>query len=422
VVDRYKWPVRRSGWMPALAVDAADERPEWMPLNTYTDDVTSSVHPNVLRAWCAYSRAHGPLFPNLSHVRWAITDASEVDLVSLFLGPSLSGLTLLGAVAHALAIPVIHEAMRRSSSLRSLNILKTGIPLPTIDTSIGCKLHYLREFRCSDVTPNTVVRHIASLPYLESFEAGVLADLTLEGLPHPFPVVRELRLRQATLDHLCLLLPSVCSSYIHTLELGAGGDADVGGPGTLLRAVAAHPSSGSLRALLLTSGSRTPHSTRHSPILTAEDIWPLMGLPRLRHVALGDYSVNYADGFLPRMLHAWPELEVLSADKPNTIIALDDFLDVARTHPLLRSFDGLFVSLHHMPSGPPKFVHHALADVRFLGRVESAGDLAMLARLLATTFPNLNLDCLHHDLKRLISKKRQAHTVVLAASKTPITS
>jgi hypothetical protein len=274
------------------------------------------------------------------------------------------------------------------------------------------------------VTPSAVIRHIASLPELEVFQAGVPADLKLEGVPYPFPALREMRLREATVDHLSVMLPFVRSSHIHTLELGPSVFAEPKRVGALLHVVAAHASSRALRVFLLRATGRTARqqpsarpSAHPSSVLTADDIRPLMGMTHLHVVELGDYSIDGADGLVACTLHAWPELEVLILDGVATEIPLADFLDVARTHPFLHHLPGLFVthSPGGIPSGPTDFVHRALRSL-CVQETKSVEDRALLARLLVATFPNLTTHRLDLDLQQAMKDIRRAFPGALSSA------
>jgi hypothetical protein len=82
-VDSVAYPIRSSSWMPVIP---EPEPAKWFAHSRLT---TSSLHHEVLRAWCAYSTDFFPLFPDLKSVQSSTTCSYKV----MFLGPALTGLT-----------------------------------------------------------------------------------------------------------------------------------------------------------------------------------------------------------------------------------------------------------------------------------------------------------------------------------------
>jgi hypothetical protein len=426
VVDRGKWPVRRSSWRPPL-----DRVEGPCALRTrgrlHACGVTSSVHLDVLRAWCAYSQEVTPLFPNLSQLRWAINDHSDLDIAPLLLVPSLLSLTVLPPAPErvkvdaenarnpgATVVAIHQEAMLRCPTLHSFHIFRgwsvdaLSFCIQAREITLGVGLQQLRTFRCGTVPPNSTLRHLASLPHLEEFEAPMSADLSLGDLPCMFPAALELRFLRAPMQQLDALVEAVQSPRVHTLELSTSDEPSPRHIGALLARVAAHPSAGALRRL---SFAPERHGLNAQPgYLALDDVRPLMCVRGLRDVVLNGCAVDPVGDAVAQMLDAWPTLETLELE-PGSRLTLAQVLAIARTHGALRELRCTVVVRAGAPLlGAGEIVHAGLQHMQleFEGE-DTPTDWAAVAHLLVTVFTGMNsFEGVPWHVQGLISEGRQS--------------
>jgi hypothetical protein len=413
--------------MPALVDHPTDPDALPIPARARTNSVTSAVHLDVLRAWGAYSCEVAPLFSNLLHLRWDNEDYGELELAPLLLTPSLSSLTVLPSarnpgsdvqaqdIVHlqrgTAAVGVVQEAMVHCPSLRALNLFRRRRQhfrrVPAVDTTLGSRLEQLREFRCGALAPSSTLRHLASLPHLEVFEAPVGANMSLVGLPCVFPAARELRFLSAPMQHLLALVAAVQSARVHTFELNAS---DNPGPssrlvGELLALVVAHPSADALRQLRFAPDGNL--NVLGSEYLALADVRPLLRLVGLRDVVLKGYAVDPAGDTVAQMLAAWPALETLEL-APGSQLTLAQLFSAARTNGTLRELACTVA----VPAGKPLpdtrgLVHTGLHRLQIA--VDGKQQRYMVAELLVTVFPALfDLDDGSWGMQELLDMMRYA--------------
>jgi hypothetical protein len=397
--------------------------PDW---NYSTTQVTSTVHLDVLHAWCKYSRDVAPLFPNLSHIQWSIVygyrgilqdlkcNESYIDpreFTPLFLVPSLSSLTFGESARDGVtmtihgegeevphpgvtALVLLQEAMVRCPSLDSIalhkghRILVMSQRVPVVDAAFSSRLQHLRTFRCGVLAPNSTLRLVASLAHLETFAALVGAELSLAGLPRVFPAARELRFLCTSSRQLRTLVAAVQSAHIHTLELKANDNLSPRLVGELLALVAAQPFASTLRSVVV--GYDITHDHAPPVNLTLDDVQPLLHLTALKSVVLNFGVVDPTGDFVAQMLAAWPALERLGLGR-GAQLTLAQLFVAARSHDALRELACDVV----VRAGTPlpdacELVHDTLRRMRLEFDGEAAPvDRAAVAHLLATVFPNL---------------------------------
>jgi hypothetical protein len=419
--------VRRSSWIPALIDHPTD--PDVIRVSTWGDTqaVTSAVHPDVLRAWSAYACEVAPLFPNLSHLRWDNEDYGELELTSLLFTPCLSSLTVLPSardpdsdvqaqdIVHlqrgTAAVDVVQKAMMHCPSLHALNLFRRSRQhfrrVPAVETTLGSRLEQLREFRCGALAPSSTLRHLASLPHLEVFEAPVGTHMSLVGLPCVFPAARELHFLSAPMQHLLALVAAVQSARVHTFELNASDDP---GPssqlvGELLALVAAHPSADGLRRLRFAPDGNL--NVLGSEYLALADVLPLLRLAGLRDITLHGYAFDPAEDTVAQMLAAWPALETLEL-APGSQLTLAQLFSAVRTNGTLRELACTVVVPADKPlPDTPGLVHTGLQRLQIV--VDTEEQRFMVAELLAAVFPALSdLDDGSWEMQELLDMARYA--------------
>jgi hypothetical protein len=386
-----------------------------IPAGARTNSVTSAVHLDVLRAWCSYSRSVAPIFPNLSHIQWAINDPDDSELAPLLLVPPLSSLTLqhsersrlngsewdILASNRATAAAVLQEAMARCSSLASVALhLQRGYgrgfdpsqrtPIMDSVTTLGSRLQHLRTFCCNVLAPSNAVRHLASLPCLEVFDAPVSEDVSLAGLPRVFPMACKLCFWYAPVRVLCVLVAAVQSARVHTLKLGVSDEPSPRLVGELFMLVAALPSACALRQFSFAS-DRSRRVTGPVGYLALHDLRPLMCLSSLRDVAMRGYAVKLVEDTVARMLDAWPALERLELACGSEITLGQLLLAACRNGALCELVCTVVARVGAPLLDTRGLVNTGLQHLDFAvhGEDEPA-ERAALAHLLVTVFPSLS--------------------------------
>jgi hypothetical protein len=392
-------------WKPVIPKAARNEFSE-IDFSVY-DLITTSVHPEVLRAWVAYSVNASPLFPNLRRLRWAIgcTDDRYLDLCPLFLRPTLTALRfpllpsyvpcqkLLGElirVAHArcplldsIDLLASHGAYRNFHSPRPADFYADEHVTRTI-----C-FEGLQSFRCGFKLPEAFTRCLISLPKLRCFDVVLSPDLTFRTLSHFLPAVRELRVAGTTpaqISELLSLVESDCIRVLH-ITLSDSEECGLAEVSAVLQIMACHPSAQALRDLKLVRGLWAPGRSEQN--LLMKDLAPVLDLPRLRLVILKGFLIDDPEHLVDGMLHAWPELEELDIAPARARMPLPAFLAAARTHPRLRDVSEA-IEITHDGSAIPRadaFVHYALRSIYVM--LVFPLDSYVSAHVLCSTFPGL---------------------------------
>jgi hypothetical protein len=210
-VSAEDYPIRRSNWKPLIPEPASEES-----FSRYSgDSVTSSVHPDVFRAWLTYSDNIAPLFSNLHRVWWrVIRGMDELELCPLIMRPALRAIRFgfSWQESHHRLTELIREAHARcplldSLDLSGLNVYTTFSPKPAdkvFEVTRTIRMDGLHSFRCHFLVPAAFVRCLASLPNLRCFDVVASSDLTFLGLTSVLPTVRELRFASATIGRVTM--------------------------------------------------------------------------------------------------------------------------------------------------------------------------------------------------------------------------
>jgi hypothetical protein len=377
-------------------------------------DVTASLHPDVWTAWSSYSESVTAVFPNLSHIRWAVKDHADSQLALDLLMPSLCGLTLACLRSSmrdghekvkqvSAALDILRSAINTFPQLQNLVLFGKCPLLSTYDLSPMAtfswpSLQHLRTFHCGERLPSSIMRHIASISSLQSFIGYPYADTSFQNLPRVFPAILELQVLGTSLRHTCDLVSAVQSPSIRILKLSlaASGQLNARRAGDLLQVIAGHPSSQSLRELVIKpfSESGLGHIAGTPENLALSDIRPSLGIRHLRHINLTCFIVagEGADDIALEMLDAWPELEELYLGGQSQIhISMGDFVEALRARPTLRRVP-FRVVLRPGETVPEThgFIHHNLTGMTLdQSCLPTIHDRAIMAQFLNATFPNL---------------------------------
>jgi hypothetical protein len=291
--------------------------------------------------------------------------------------------------------------MARCSSLASVALhLQRGYgrgfdpsqrtPIMDSVTTLGSRLQHLRTFCCNVLAPSNAVRHLASLPCLEVFNAPVSEDVSLAGLPRVFPMACELCFWYAPVRVLCVLVAAVQNARVHTLKLGVSDEPSPRLVGELFTLVAALPSAGALRQLSFAS-DRPRRVTGPVGYLALDDVRPLMCLSSLRDVVLRGYAIKPVGNTVARMLDAWPALERLELASGSEITLAQLLLAACRNGALCELVCTVVARVGASLPDTRGLVNTGLQHLDFAvdGEHEPA-ERAALAHLLVTVFPRLS--------------------------------